>query len=172
MKLLLSAGVPINMQNRSGMNALEYVVWKKLNVSNDVVMLLFAAGERVSAPLLHQLTEREDGNSARLVLCLNGLVTNNGELRLEHLCRQAIRSHLMFVDRHQNLFCRIPQLRNSVPEAMKEYLLFDLSVDTRRDEEVRQQQTEEYVESDESDDEGGWTSWGLTGIVDDESDEQ
>ena len=46
---------------------------------------------------------------------------------LHHHCRMAIRRHLLKLDRHENLFVRIPRL--GLPSRLTKYLLFDTSLD-------------------------------------------
>ena len=46
---------------------------------------------------------------------------------LHHHCRMVIRRHLLKLDRHENLFLRIPRL--GLPSRLAKYLLFDTSLD-------------------------------------------
>ena len=43
------------------------------------------------------------------------------------MCRETIRKHLINIDRHENLFRRIPQL--GLPMQVSEYLLYNMSLD-------------------------------------------
>ena len=45
---------------------------------------------------------------------------------LKHLCREAIRKHLLLLDPHEHLFGRVPQL--GLPKLLREYLLFRMSL--------------------------------------------
>ena len=45
---------------------------------------------------------------------------------LKHLCREAIRKHLLELDLHTHLFGRIPKL--GLPKPLTEYLLFRMSL--------------------------------------------
>lgn len=67
----------------------------------EKVMLLFAAGEKYNIPDL--------------------------SIFLKHLCRDAIRKHLIELDPHQHLFGRIPQL--GLPSLLTRYLLYNVSLD-------------------------------------------
>ena len=49
-------------------------------------------------------------------------------MQLKHMSRQVIRKHLIDVDPHTHLFGRIPQL--PLPSALKEYLLYNISLGT------------------------------------------
>ena len=48
-------------------------------------------------------------------------------LNLKHICREAIRKHLLDADPHSNLFGRIPRL--GLSGCLTEYLLFKQSLD-------------------------------------------
>ena len=48
---------------------------------------------------------------------------------LAHLCRQAIRKHLIELDPHENLFSRIPKL--GLPAVPNKYLLYNVSLDNK-----------------------------------------
>ena len=50
------------------------------------------------------------------------------QLGLKYICREAIRKHLLGLDPHLNLFDTIDQL--PLPSIVKEYLLFDVSLDS------------------------------------------
>ena len=45
---------------------------------------------------------------------------------LSHLCREAIRNHLLDIDRHENLFVRVPRL--GLPPVLNDYLLYNVSL--------------------------------------------
>ena len=55
------------------------------------------------------------------------LEMNQPGLNLKHLCRLAVRNHLLNLDPHTHLFYRVPKLQ--LPSAMTQYLLFELSID-------------------------------------------
>ena len=84
----------------------------KLNIGKQLIvtqkayirLLLDAAGQTVMPQLLKSST-----------------------FTLHHHCRMVIRRHLLELDRHENLFLRIPRLR--LPSNVAKYLLFDASVD-------------------------------------------
>ena len=49
------------------------------------------------------------------------------KLDLKHICREAIRKHLLKLDPHQHLFGRVPRL--GLSEAVNQYLLFNTNLD-------------------------------------------
>ena len=81
--------------------------------NNNISMLLFAAGEKIDYSFNQQAQ--------------NILKLEDPEIHLRHICREAIRKHLMELDPHQHLFGRIPQL--GLPSALSRYLLYDQSLD-------------------------------------------
>ena len=108
---LLLSGSIINQVNDRGSNALTTHLtlsntWKG-KTDDDVVMLLYAAGEYIT-----------DSNIEKPE-CLEF------DLTLQHLCREAIRDHLIDLDEHTQLFPRVAQL--NLPPLIKSYLLFDES---------------------------------------------
>ena len=49
------------------------------------------------------------------------------ELSLKHLCRKAIRKHLLVIDPHQHLFYIVPRL--GLPDCLSRYLVYDIEID-------------------------------------------
>ena len=84
--------------------------------NRKVVMLLYAAGERIRVSY--------DG----VPDYIRALETENLELCLSKICRNFIRNHLIELDPHENLFHRVPKL--GLPSALSEYLLFNVSLNT------------------------------------------
>ena len=90
-------------------------------------MLLYAAGETLDGPTVN----------ADHVIYDGVIITNipkyftelKQNLDLKHLCREAIRKHLIDLYLHKHLFGRIPQL--GLPSIMAEYLLYDYSLDPK-----------------------------------------
>ena len=113
-KHLLKANCRVNMMDGySGRSALtSYILYGYGHLKN-IAMLLFAAGEIVA-----------ECNKKRLQ---NILKLEDPGIQLKHICREAIRKHLLDVDIHTNLFCRIPRL--GLPERMNQYLLYGESLD-------------------------------------------
>ena len=83
-----------------------------------MVLLLYAAGETLDG-----ITIDEDENITGCVLDYLG---KRGEICLKHLCREAIRKHLLHLDLHQSLFNRIPLL--GLPKPLVQYLLYNMSL--------------------------------------------
>ena len=82
----------------------------------DISMLLFAAGETVD--------DFEGFINERLQ---NILKLEDPGIQLKHICRKAIRKHLLDLDSHQHLFARVPRL--GLPELLNLYLLYGESLD-------------------------------------------
>ena len=96
-------------------------------VYGELVRLLFAAGESLDDGFVDGITEHSEdddnfGGIARYFLDLK-----NRNLQLKHICREAIRKHLLDLDPHQHLFGRVPLL--GLPELVSLYLLYDESLD-------------------------------------------
>ena len=72
----------------------------------ESLKLLFAAGDKITQP------------SDEVKRILN----ERGEVSLTHLCREAIRNHLLELDPHTHLFDRVPRL--GLPAALQSYLLY------------------------------------------------
>ena len=114
-KLLLQCGTKINLFNTDSFNALLLQVKQNDGSmrSADLCLLLFAAGETLDCPI----------NAKKLPDCLR---FDDLQLMLKHIYREAIRKHLLSLDRHTHLFNRIPQLQ--LPSLLTEYLLYDTSL--------------------------------------------
>ena len=119
-RLLLRLGVKVNFKvnTHSGLfNALTYNISFREPVM-EIVMILLAAGEDVNADVLKTIG-RDKGFKSD---CLN-----IKQPTLKHLCRETIREHLLKLDRHENLFTRIPLL--GTPKLITYYLLYHVSLD-------------------------------------------
>ena len=106
-KKLLRAGIHINKFNTSkDKNALETLLDYKYEDQNadstaeiyykDPMKLLYAAGETLEGTEEDKIPEE--------------LKFDDEKFQLKHICREAIRKHLLKVDSHSNLFGRIPVL--------------------------------------------------------------
>ena len=102
-KLLLKSGSFVNNANRNGPNALQDRIVKgySLTLSNETYVLLYVAGQKFDS------SEEPDYS-----------------LDLKHLCRKAIRTHLINVGSRLNLFCKVPLL--GLPPRLVSYLLFNV----------------------------------------------
>ena len=138
-RVLSEAGVQINRKDCNGDNALKNTLkWACLsspsveadNYQMNLYMLLFAAGETLDGPTTPKLQQYYTVRHFVIPEYFKELKEN---LALKHLCREAIRKHLIDLDRHENLFRRIPQLR--LPSILEKYLLYncDVNVDMETD---------------------------------------
>ena len=106
LRSLLQAGANVNVDKVPGHNCEAKIAFlKKLHLDPNnlqmVIDLLLAAGE--------ELVGEE-------------LPDTPAEINLSHLCRASIRKHLLLLDRHENLFVRVPRL--GLPAVLTEYVLF------------------------------------------------
>ena len=108
--MVLEAGARINMRNKTGRNALTIHIEENETIHHETAMLLYAAGERLENKHIDTLDK------------------NLKSLRLEHLCREAIRKHLIDLDPHDHLFTRIPRL--DLPH-LTSYMLYGLSIESK-----------------------------------------
>ena len=120
--LLLRAGVKINIFNHNKVNTLKrHIAEQHPFVKRKMSMLLYAAGEIIDGFTVEEI--HSDGKVTRIEVpdflfsffCL------------QHLCREAIRRHLINLDPHTHLFSRIPKL--PLPTLLSKYLLYDVSLD-------------------------------------------
>ena len=63
------------------------------------------------------------------VLIPNYLKHDDEKFHLKHLCRMAIRKHLLKLDPHTHLFDRVPKL--GLPFLLTDYLLFNMSIEKK-----------------------------------------
>ena len=111
-RMLLRENVRINIVNSIGGNALaSYLGYMLPRNNKTMVLLLHAAGEKVPA-----------GPSVPDYLLFKDL-----KLSLKHLCREAIRKHLLDVDPHEHLFGRVPKL--GPPTSLTDYLVYEMSIE-------------------------------------------
>ena len=71
------------------------------------------------------------------------------KFNLKHLCREAIRKHLLKLDPHTHLFDRVPRL--GLPSLLTEYLLYDMSLDVPAEDEDGNDKDEPDGEKDDND---------------------
>ena len=107
-RLLLRSGCKINIRNERGQNALKYYASvSKRNVK--LMTLLFAAGETIEGKITY--SDR----------------WKHREVDLNHLCRKAIRKHLLEMDPHTHLFDRVHRL--GLPRSLCAYVLYNQTLD-------------------------------------------
>ena len=117
-KALLKFNVPVNVINEHGNNALSshvmmYLRSRREKPDKTMVLLMCAACETL------------DDTSVRFGK--KYLHHKDLSLNLKHLCREAIRKHLLEVDPHTHLFGRIPRI--GLPPVLCQFLLYDQSLD-------------------------------------------
>ena len=114
-KALLVVGTFINMGDKTTENTLSAKVGNDTSKKLAAVMLMYAAGERISDLKHDQIDE--------------ALKQTQEMVQLKQICRRAIRQHLLQLDPHSHLFHRILLL--GLPSF--QYLLFDASLDENND---------------------------------------
>ena len=119
---LLRGGAHINYKDRSGKNALEIAIssYFSQNHKKKFFMLLYTAGETLDGA-----TTAADGISKITIPKFIEELKDN--IDLKHLCREAIRKHLIDVNPYENLFGRIAQL--GLPSIVNNYLLYNCTLD-------------------------------------------
>ena len=132
--VLLKVGPQINRKDCNGDNALKNVVkWACYSSSPEspdhnqymhLYILLYAAGETLDGPLVPKLGKY--GIIGRVEIP-EYFVKLKENLELKHLCREAIRKHLIGLDPHEHLFGRIPQL--GLPYTLEKYMLYSCDTD-------------------------------------------
>ena len=116
-RTVLQTGAKINIRNIHGQKALHFSIFKGVRgkkkcscngqCRNNVAHLLFAAGETVGE--------------------IVGYGSPEQRLHLKHICREAIRKHLLSLDPHIHLFGRVSRL--GLPSSLNRYLLYNMSLD-------------------------------------------
>ncbi len=160
LRRILKAGGPVNYSwvtlrgTDIELNALEAGLQSYYGPSTECSFLLLAAGEtmvNINSDFISSLTKA----GPRHKEVFERLQSLSAGMDLKNLCRTAIRKHLVNLDRHRNLFLRIPRL--ALPNSLMSYLLFDVDIGASlmgEDEaEAVGDDEEEYEEyEDESDD--------------------
>ena len=127
-KALIEAGADVNKTEENYKTALSYFA---LNGNTEGLRLLLRSGAKVNIgwgpvgilkPMIRLLL-RAAGHEI-FSFQRNKKSPND---TLHHHCRETIRRHLLKLDRHENLFLRIPRLE--LPSRLAKYLLFDTSLD-------------------------------------------
>ena len=110
-KQLLRRNAQINKINRNGRNALTSHMTEANAPNKTMVLFLYAAGEKI-----------DTRGSLPDYLLFKDL-----KLCLKHLCKEAIRKHLLKLDPQSHLFGRVQRL--GLPKSLINYLLYGMSVD-------------------------------------------
>ena len=128
-KLLLKVGVHVNKKFMRH-NALTWYCYQNRHPDEIFIKLLYAAGQVVEWPEL-------DYCAGRRIVIPEWLQDTEAVRKrkkcasLRDLCRVSIRTRFLNLDRHTNLFIRVPKL--GLPAALTRYLLFDMTLDTDED---------------------------------------
>ena len=108
-------------------NALMSHLHRNNIMNKDLVQLLYAAGEMVDWSMLEQWIHEPYMDKA-ILEWLQGVEARRDECSsLKNLCRVFIRTHLLHLDRHSNLFFRVPDLE--LPAPITRYLLYNIDLD-------------------------------------------
>ena len=129
---LLVAGAQIN---RTTPNALQRCITLHSS-TEEVCMLLFAAGETINGTTV---VCKDVYGEEQNVAVPNYLLFDDLKLNLKHLCREAIRKRLLYVDLHTHLFDRVPKL--GLPFLLNEYLLYDVTCEPRDENDEEDQES-------------------------------
>ena len=106
---LFKAGITINTPPPSVLTC--YLKNSIEQKQTDIVLILAAAGEKIDETKVRSIPE----------------YLKPKESCLKHLCRDAVRNHLLELDPHTHLFNRVPRL--GLPSLITEYLLYNVSLD-------------------------------------------
>ena len=118
LRTLLKAGSTLNTSlKHSALKGHIATMFYNGNDLKEVCLLLLAAGEKLDATAFNAPVPIPDY-----------LLFKDLQLNLKHLCREAIRKHLLKLDPHTHLFSRVPRL--GLPSMLAEYSLYDMSLDT------------------------------------------
>ena len=120
-KLLLEGGVRINIANNYSKNALCSHI-SLIYPGKEICMLLNAAGEITDGTTI---PATDVYGVVRQLLVSDYFLYEDLKLNLKHLCREAIRTHLINIDRHQHLFYRAGL---GLPGSLSRYLLYDIVI--------------------------------------------
>ena len=140
--ILINSGADVNIVcGTTYRNALyEFVVRN----NSKGVRLLLKSGANVNTDMffVRSLSTPILKDGVRELLFAAGQNTHREKIRrkiygyctLQNRCRVVIRSHLLQIDRQQNLFCRIPSL--GLPSPLVRYLLYDVCLNDDKDDDV------------------------------------
>ena len=127
-----------------GQNALETHIASHAHVNKKLVMLLFAAGEKIDDRPTVRLDRAGRLDIVRLPIP-EYLKEKNSKICLMQICRKVIRQYLVEISPNQHLFHRIPQI--GLPTVLSDYLLYGLSIEKKTGDD-----TEEETDDEDDDD--------------------
>ena len=147
LRLLLLVGIKINVRNVYYTNTLTYYISqceRNFDQPNkDICMLLFSAGETVAGPVEGERIVVRRGTDVIKAEVPEYLLHKDLQMCLKHLCREAIRKHLLELDPHTHLFGRVPRL--GLPTIITEYLLFNMSIEKENSEVLSDSESDENI---------------------------
>ena len=121
--LLLQSGAHVNIRNLRGLNALQSHVDQSNTKSEQLLMLLFAAGElpvqSITVRGSYRLTDATPNP-------MFDLYSRTKVVDLKDICRRVIRAHMIRIDPRVHLFHRIPKI--GLPTLLVSYLLYNVSL--------------------------------------------
>ena len=127
-RLLLQHAAHVNIYNTQGQNALQNHIYTEFWKSQQITLLLFAAGETINGTTVKGVVwtglewESKDKEIPHFLLRLI-----KPKLNLKEWCRFLIRKHLINLDPRLHLFHRTNQL--GLPLSLLRYLLYNMSLD-------------------------------------------
>ena len=124
-QILLQWGAHVNKKIcYTSQNALEiHIAWSQ-TLSEEIVMMLLAAGESTNGPTVTRFGDMDiTGTPVKVPQCLLDL---NQDKSLKNACREAIRNHLINLNPHVHMFTRVPKL--GLPSCLESYLLYNVKL--------------------------------------------
>ena len=169
-KLLLGAGAKVNMLNVGYIKALTSYFQlrnEKVNTPLQVCLSTILTDRSrffYSSPSCRPVCSGVCESQPLTLLFAAGETVENHPIKvsdyldppsgicLSHICREVIREHLLQVDPHGNLFCRVQRM--GLPSALQEYLLYNVSLDDDGDDDSEVQATadDDSIATDDDDD--------------------
>ena len=151
-RVLLDGGAHINVEHSFnslyGLVELNGMLHYHIDARNRYGRSEFDAQDQRLALLLFAAGETMDGiNEDKIPEFLKfGDVKHT----LKHICREAIRKHLLTLDPLQHLFSRVPKL--GLPSSLNSYLLYYMSLDVKPNKVFDSEYDDDDNDSDENDD--------------------
>ena len=151
-RVLLDGGAHINVEHSFnslyGLVELNGMLHYHIDARNRYGRSEFNAQDQRLALLLFAAGETMDGiNDDKIPEFLK---FRDVKHTLKHICREAIRKHLLKLDPLQHLFSRIPKL--GLPSSLNSYLLYYMSLDVKPNKVFDSEYDDDDNDSDDNDD--------------------